>query len=80
MRRAIYSWLAAAREMINRGGEKIAPREVDEVLLEHPAVAEAVTFAVPHPTLGEDVAAAVVLRPRAKATAKTSAVRQGAPR
>jgi acyl-CoA synthetase (AMP-forming)/AMP-acid ligase II/acyl carrier protein len=59
-----------SREMINRGGEKIAPRQVDEVLLEHPAVAEAVTFAVPHPTLGEDVAAAVVLRPRAKATTK----------
>lgn len=56
------------REMINRGGEKIAPREVDEVLLEHPAVAEAVTFAAPHPTLGEDVAAAIVLRTRAKAT------------
>jgi oxalate---CoA ligase len=50
------------KEIINRGGEKIAPREVDEVLLEHPAVAEAVTFAVPHVTLGEDVAAAVVLR------------------
>jgi acyl-CoA synthetase (AMP-forming)/AMP-acid ligase II/acyl carrier protein len=59
-----------SREVINRGGEKITPREVDEVLLEHPAVAEAVTFAAPHPTLGEDVAAAVVLRPRAKATAK----------
>jgi non-ribosomal peptide synthetase component E (peptide arylation enzyme) len=58
------------REMINRGGEKIAPREVDEVLLEHPAVAEAVTFAVPHPTLGEDVASAVVLRPEAVATPK----------
>jgi acyl-CoA synthetase (AMP-forming)/AMP-acid ligase II len=55
------------REMINRGGENIAPREVDEALLEHPAVAEAVTFAVPHATLGEDVAAAVVLRPDAEA-------------
>ena len=40
------------REIINRGGEKIAPQEVDEVLLEHPAVAEAVTFAVPHPDAG----------------------------
>jgi len=50
------------KEIINRGGEKISPREVDEVLLEHPAVSEAVTFAVPHVTLGEDVAAAVVLR------------------
>ena len=58
------------REMINRGGENIAPREVDEVLLEHPAVAEVVTFAVPHTTLGEDIAAAIVLRPHAKATAK----------
>ena len=59
-----------SREMINRGGEKITPREVDEVLLEHPAVAEAVTFAVPHATLGEDVAAAIVLRPHAKVAAK----------
>ena len=58
------------REMINRGGEKVAPQEVDEVLLDHPAVAEAVTFAVPHATLGEDVASAVVLRPNAAATPK----------
>jgi acyl-CoA synthetase (AMP-forming)/AMP-acid ligase II len=49
------------KEIINRGGEKISPREVDEVLLEHHAVAQAVTFAVPHDKLGEDVAAAVVL-------------------
>lgn len=59
-----------SREMINRGGEKIAPREIDEVFLEHPAVAEAVTFAVPHPTLGEDVGAAIVLRPDRTATAE----------
>jgi acyl-CoA synthetase (AMP-forming)/AMP-acid ligase II len=59
-----------SREMINRGGENIAPREIDEALLEHPAIAEAVTFAVPHPTLGEDVAAAVVLRPDAAAAPK----------
>ena len=66
-----YLYLSGrTREMINRGGENIAPREVDEALLEHPAVAEAVTFAVPHATLGEDVAAAVVLRPNAGATAK----------
>jgi acyl-CoA synthetase (AMP-forming)/AMP-acid ligase II len=58
------------REMINRGGEKIAPQEVDEVLLDHPGVAEAVTFSVPHPTLGEDVASAVVLRPHQVATPK----------
>jgi len=57
-----------SREFINRGGEKISPLEVDAVLLEYPAVAEAVTFAVPHPTLGEDVAAAIVLRPHATAT------------
>ncbi len=56
------------REMINRGGEKIAPREVDEALLAHTAVAEAAAFALPHPTLGDEVAAAVVLRPGASAT------------
>jgi len=50
------------KEIINRGGEKIAPREVDEAFMEHSAVAQAVTFAVPHPTLGEDVATAVVLK------------------
>ena len=51
------------KELINRGGEKITPREVDEALLDHPDVAQAVTFAAPHPRLGEDVVAAVVLRP-----------------
>ncbi|GMW07676.1 MAG: acyl-CoA synthetase [Nevskiales bacterium] len=51
------------KEIINRGGEKISPRELDEVLLGHPAVAEAIAFAVPHEKLGEDIAAAVVLRP-----------------
>jgi acyl-CoA synthetase (AMP-forming)/AMP-acid ligase II len=56
------------KEMINRGGEKIAPREIDEVLLAHPAVAEAVCFSVPHPTWGEEVAAAVVLREGASAS------------
>jgi len=50
------------KELINRGGEKIAPREIDEVLLTHPAVSEAVCFGIPHPTWGEEVAAAVVLR------------------
>src|SRR6266536_926911 len=50
------------KELINRGGEKISPREIDEVLLRHPAVAEAVAFGTPHPTLGEEVAAAVVLQ------------------
>jgi acyl-CoA synthetase (AMP-forming)/AMP-acid ligase II len=50
------------KELINRGGEKITPREIDEVLLSHPAVAEAVAFGVAHPVWGEEVAAAVVLR------------------
>jgi acyl-CoA synthetase (AMP-forming)/AMP-acid ligase II len=50
------------KELINRGGEKISPREIDEVLLTHPAVAEAVCFGFPHPTWGEEVAAAVVVR------------------
>ena len=50
------------KEIINRGGEKIAPREIDEVLLLHPSVAQAIAFAVPDPSLGEVVAAAVVLR------------------
>ena len=50
------------KEIINRGGEKISPREVDEVLMDHPAVAQVVTFGMPHAKLGEDVAAAVVLR------------------
>ncbi|HZI81488.1 MAG TPA: acyl--CoA ligase [Vicinamibacterales bacterium] len=50
------------KEMINRGGEKISPREIDEVLLGHPSVAEAVCFGTPHPTWGEEVAAAVQLK------------------
>jgi acyl-CoA synthetase (AMP-forming)/AMP-acid ligase II len=50
------------KELINRGGEKISPLEIDDVLLRHPAVAEALAFAVPHPALGEDIHAAVVLR------------------
>jgi acyl-CoA synthetase (AMP-forming)/AMP-acid ligase II len=67
-------WLDAAgylrlsgrlKEIINRGGEKVSPLEVDAVLLDHPAIAQALTFALPHPKLGEDVAAAVVLRPGA---------------
>jgi hypothetical protein len=66
-----YLFLAGRiREIINRGGEKVAPQEVDEVLREHPAVAEVVTFAIPHPTLGEDVASAVVLRSHCVATPK----------
>ena len=50
------------KEIINRGGEKISPLEVDGILSAHPAVAQVVCFAVPHEKLGEDVAAAVVLK------------------
>ncbi|MGM3306844.1 acyl--CoA ligase [Anabaena sp. WFMT] len=50
------------KELINRGGEKISPLEVDNVLLRHPAVAEALAFAVPHNSLGEEIHAAVVLK------------------
>jgi acyl-CoA synthetase (AMP-forming)/AMP-acid ligase II len=60
--------VARIKELINRGGEKISPREIDEVLVTHPFIAEAVCFGVPHATWGEEVAAAVVLREGAKAT------------
>ena len=59
------------KELINRGGEKISPREIDEVLLDPPAIAQAVTFAAPHPTLGEVAAAAIVLREGQQLDAKT---------
>ena len=55
------------KEIINRGGEKVSPLEVDNVLSEHPDVAQVLTFAMPHPKLGEEVAAAVVLREGAEA-------------
>jgi acyl-CoA synthetase (AMP-forming)/AMP-acid ligase II len=50
------------KELIVRGGEKISPLEVDTVIMDHPAVAQVVTFAMPHDKLGEEVAAAIVLR------------------
>jgi len=56
------------KEIINRGGEKVSPREVDEALLDHPAVHQAVTFAFLHDRLGEEVGAAVVLREGMSAT------------
>jgi acyl-CoA synthetase (AMP-forming)/AMP-acid ligase II len=56
------------KEIINRGGEKVSPREVDEVLMDHPAVAQVVTFAIAHDKLGEEVGAAVVLREGARLT------------
>ena len=56
------------KEIINVGGEKVSPNEIDDVLLQHPAVAQAAAFAIPHDELGEDVAAAVVLKANATAT------------
>ncbi len=56
------------KEIINRGGEKISPPEVDNVLMDHPAIAQVVTFAMPHKSLGEEVAAAAVLREGMTAT------------
>lgn len=62
------------KEIINRGGEKISPREVDDVLMDYEAVLQVVTFAMPHKSLGEEVAAAIVLRDGA--TADERAVRE----
>ena len=56
------------KEIINRGGEKVSPREIDEAILDHPAVRQVVAFAVPHPKLGEEIAAAAVLREGMEAT------------
>ena len=56
------------KEIINRGGEKISPREVDEVLMDHPAVAQVVTFGIPHEKLGEEVGAVIVLKAEQTAT------------
>ena len=56
-----YLWLTGRlKELINRGGEKVSPREVEDVLLGYPGVAQAVVFAIPDRLLGEDVGAAVV--------------------
>jgi len=56
------------KELINRGGEKISPLEIDEALMHHPAVQQVVAFGMPHEQLGEEVAAAVVLREGQHAT------------
>jgi oxalate---CoA ligase len=56
------------KEIINRGGEKISPIEVDTILMDHPAVEQVVTFAIPHAKLGEEVGAVVVLRSGQEAT------------
>lgn len=57
------------KEMINRGGEKVVPEEVDRVLLTYPPIAQAVTFGIPDPVMGEEIAAVVVIRPGMAATA-----------
>jgi len=53
------------KEVINRGGQKVAPREVDDALMEHPGVAGAATFPIPHPSVGEEIGAVVVAAPGA---------------
>jgi acyl-CoA synthetase (AMP-forming)/AMP-acid ligase II len=64
--------VARIKELINRGGEKISPREIDDVLLTHPAVAEAVCFGVPHAMWGEEVEAVVVLRDTVASTSSNA--------
>lgn len=56
------------KEIINRGGEKVSPREVDEILMDHPAIGQCVVFGMPHPKLGEEVAAVVVFKEGQSAT------------
>src|SRR5262249_1638578 len=56
------------KETINRGGEKISPSEIDRVLETHEAVARAACFGIPHPSFGEDIAAAIVVRPGYRVT------------
>src|SRR4029077_15292465 len=56
------------KEIINRGGQKISPLEIDQALSAHPGVSEAVAFPIPHATLGEDLAVSIVLRDRASTT------------
>lgn len=63
-----YYLLDRVKDIIIRGGENIMPREIDEVLYRHPAVAHAATIGVPHPTYGESVVSAVVLEPNAPTT------------
>ncbi len=58
------------KDIVNRGGEKISPSEIDAILLTHPAIEQAVVFPVPHPSLDEDIVAAVVLRRNAVVTEK----------
>lgn len=68
LRQGVLTIEGRSKEIINRGGEKISPRQIDEVLLEHPSVSQAMAFAVPDQRLGERVAAACVLTPQSAAT------------
>jgi oxalate---CoA ligase len=65
---AYLTILGRTKELINRGGEKISPYEVEKALLLHPLIQHAAAYSVPHPRLGENVSAAVVLKPGATAT------------
>jgi long-chain acyl-CoA synthetase len=58
-----FSIVDRKKEMIIRGGYNVYPREIEEALYEHPAVAEVACIGIPHPDLGEEVAAAVALKP-----------------
>jgi acyl-CoA synthetase (AMP-forming)/AMP-acid ligase II len=69
-----HLWLVGrTKEVINRGGEKISPQEIDEVVLQYPGVTEAAAFGVPHPTLGEEVVLAVVASEPRPGTVKLQA-------
>ena len=63
-----YSIVERKKDLVIRGGYNVCPREIEEVLYEHPAVAEAAVIGLPDDVLGEEVAAAVTLRPGAEAT------------
>jgi long-chain acyl-CoA synthetase len=65
-----FSIVDRKKDLIIRGGYNVYPREIEEVLYEHPAVAEAAVIGLPHPALGEEVAAAVALRPGAAISAE----------
>ncbi len=60
------------KEQINKGGEKIAPKEIDDVLLEHPEILQAATFSIDHAVLGEDLAAMVVTTDESSLTSETA--------
>ena len=68
MRRAFSLCWGRLKDLINRGGEKISPDQIERALLLHPSVCEAAAYSVPHPRLGENVAGAVVLMPGTNTT------------